>query len=389
MRIGITMLSHDSSWGGPGIYTKEIVRSLLDIDDRNEYVLIYPRFGLTDRNLGQYSAEHGNVTEVATAWTPSLGTLWEQLAVPRVARRRAIDVLFNPFWSVPFFANYKTVMIVHNTEFHTIPNVYDWRRQLEWTLHQRVWIHRADAVISISNVITEDLVKYVQLPREKIRLIYHGCHERFRHIEDPSALAGARKKYRLPEKFLLYVGMIFPQKNFINLARAFHLIREKIPHELVVIGKPRWKYARELELLDELEIRGRVRFIEYVPNEELPEIYNLADCFIYPSLYEAFGLAGVEALACGCPVAAARAAAIPEVLGDAALLFDPHDPEDIARCIMTLLEDERIRADCVRKGLERARFFTWKRAAAETLRLLEDVVGTASRSERGYRGSRP
>lgn len=377
MRIGITMLSHDSTWGGPGIYTKEIVRALLEIDRVNEYVLIYPKFNLAERNLGQYSARYDNVIETTTAWTPRIGTIWEQFAVPPVARRHAIDVLFNPFWSVPYFARYKTVMIVHNTEFHTIPNVYDWRTHLEWWIHDRFWIHRADAVISISDVITDDLIKYVHLPREKLRLIYHGCNERFRRIEDGNALDAARKKYQLPEKFLLYVGMIFPQKNFINLVRAFHHIRGDIPHELIVVGKPRWKYDEEMRLIDELGLSDRIRFIEFVPNSELPEIYNLADCFIYPSLYEAFGLAGVEAIACGCPVAAARAAAIPEVLGDAALLFDPHDPEDIAQSIMTLLHDAGKRDEFIRKGLERAEFFTWKRAASETLQLFQDVVDAA------------
>ncbi len=374
MRIGITMLSHDSTWGGPGIYTKEIVRALLEVDQRNQYVLIYPKFDLANRNLGQYSARHANVTEVATGWSPRLGTVWEQLAVPRVARQHRIDVLFNPFWSVPVFAKYKTVMIVHNTEFHTIPGVYGWRTYLEWLIHDRVWIHRADRIISISNVITEDLVKYVHLPRERIRLIYHGCHARFRPITDPSALDAARAKYQLPDKFLLYVGMIFPQKNFINLVRAFQQMRDKIPHDIVVVGRPRWKYQEELQLIETLGLRDRIRFLEFVPNEELPEVYNLADCFVYPSLYEAFGLAGVEAMACGCPVAGANAAAIPEVLGDAALLFDPTDPTDIARCVMTLIHDRPTRERCIRTGLERAKFFTWKRAATETLQLFEDLV---------------
>jgi glycosyltransferase involved in cell wall biosynthesis len=378
MRIGITMLSHDPTWGGPGIYTREIVRGLLEIDRENEYVLIHPKFKLHRRNVGQYSSRYANVTEVVTAWTPSVGTLWEQIAVPPVARRQSLDVLFNPFWSVPLFAKYKTVTIVHNTEFHTIPNIYNWRMYLEWLLHDWVFIHRADAVISISNVMTEDLVKYVHLPREKIRLIYHGCHERFRRIEDAHTLAATKAKYGLPEKFLLYVGLIFPQKNFANLVRALHLIRDEIPHELVVVGKPRWKYEDDLRLVDTLGLRDRIRFLGFVPNDELPAFYTLADCFVYPSLYEAFGLAGVEAIACGCPVAGASAAAIPEVLGDAALLFDPHDPTDMARAILTLLRDERTRSQCIRKGLERAKFFTWRRAAEETLQLLQDLAKPAT-----------
>jgi glycosyltransferase involved in cell wall biosynthesis len=374
MRIAIPMSSHDPKWGGPGIYTREIVESLLRVDSRNEYVLAYPRWGRARHGVGQYASRYPNCTELMTSWSPPLSTVWEQTALPAALAKQKIDVLFNPFWSAPMFAKYKTVLIVHNTEFHTVPGIYDLRRTIEWTLHDRVWIHRADAVISISNIITEDLVRYVHLDRSKIRLIYHGCSERFRVINDAARLQAARAKYRLPEKFILFVGMIFPQKNFINLVRAFHRIRDEVHQDLVVIGIPRWKYAEDFALIDELGLRDRVHFVGFVPNEELPEVYNLADCFVYPSLYEAFGLAGVEALACGCPTAGANAAAIPEVLGDAALLFDPHDPAQMARQILTLLRDSNVRETCVRKGLERAKFFRWDRTARETLSLMQDVV---------------
>jgi glycosyltransferase involved in cell wall biosynthesis len=187
-------------------------------------------------------------------------------------------------------------------------------------------------------------------------------------------LHAARDKYRLPEKFILFVGMIFPQKNFTNLLRAFKQIAHRIPHDIVVAGNPRWKFQSDMDLIDELGLRDRVHTVGFVPNDELPLIYNLADCFVYPSLYEAFGLAGVEALACGCPTAGANAAAIPEVLGDAALLFDPHDPSDMARQIMTLLENTEVRETCIRKGLERAKYFRWERTARETLALLHEVV---------------
>ena len=375
MRIGITMLSHDATWGGPGIYTREIVRNLLGIDSHNEYVLIYPRFGRAREEMGHYAQKHQNVTEVLTGRSISLGVLWEQFVVPGVARRYSIDLLFNPFWSVPVFADYKTVMIVHNTEFHTVPNVYTLRRRIQWTLHNYIWIHKADCVISISDVITEDLVKYVHLPRDRIRMIYHGFSDQVRVISDQAVLDAARSKYRLRGKFLLYVGMIFPQKNFINLVRAFSLICREIPHDLVVVGPPRWKFEGDLELVEKLGLKDRIRFLGFVPNDELPAIYNLADCFVYPSLYEAFGLAGVEAMACGCPVAGANAAAIPEVLGEAAVLFDPRSPEDIARSIMSVIGNNEVRDSCVRKGLERAKFFTWTRTAQQTLQLFEELVG--------------
>jgi glycosyltransferase involved in cell wall biosynthesis len=386
MRVGITMLSHDERWGGIGVYTREIVRNLLQIDHNNEYVLIYPAFGGSSKDLGSYSQRHANCREVLTRQSLHWGAFWEQTVVPAVAQREGIDLLFNPFWSVPIFAKYKKVMIVHGLDFHVMPETLKLRGKFEWTLHSRLWVHHADAVISISDTMTQGLEKFDHLDPRKIRRIYHGCSGSFRLIEDAQQLEAARKRYDLPRKYLLFVGMLFPQKNFANLLRAFHKLADRIPHDLVVVGRPRWNYADELSLIDTLQLTERVRFLGHVPNEELPFIYNLADCFVFPSFYEAFGLVGIEALACGCPTAAARAGAVPEVLGDAALYFDPYDAEQMARQIYTLVSDPKARAGARRRGLERAKVFTWDRAAREVLALFDDVmaeraVGESNRAE--------
>jgi glycosyltransferase involved in cell wall biosynthesis len=386
MRVGITMLSHDERWGGIGVYTREIVRNLLQIDHENEYVLIYPAFGGSGKDFGTYSQRHANCREVQTRQSLHWGAFWEQTVVPAVAQREKIDLLFNPFWSVPIFAKYKKVMIVHGLDFHVMPETLKLRGKFEWTLHSRLWVHHADAVISISDTMTQGLEKFDHLDPRKIRRIYHGCSGSFRHIEDAQQLEAARQRYDLPRKYLLFVGMLFPQKNFANLLRAFHKLADRIPHELVVVGRPRWNYADELTLIDTLQLTERVRFLGHVPNEELPYIYNLADCFVFPSFYEAFGLVGVEALACGCPTAAARAGAVPEVLGDAALYFDPSDADQMAQQIYTLVTDPKARSGARRRGLERAKVFTWDRAARELLELFGDVmaerpVGDSSRLE--------
>jgi glycosyltransferase involved in cell wall biosynthesis len=386
MRVGITMLSHDESWGGIGVYTREIVRNLLRIDHSNEYVLIYPAFGSSGKNLGEYSQRHANCCEVRTRQSLHWGALWEQTVVPSVAERNKIDLLFNPFWSVPIFAKYKKVMVVHGMDFHVMPETLKLRGKFEWTLHSRLWVHHADAVVSISDTMTQGLEKFDHLDPRKIRRIHHGCSGLFRPVEDPQLLGAARERYNLPQKYVLFVGMLFPQKNFANLLRAFRKLADRIPHDLVVAGRPRWNYASELSLIDTLQLTDRVRFLGHVPNEELPFIYNLADCFVFPSLYESFGMVGVEALACGCPVAAARAGAVPEVLGDAALYFDPYDVDEMARQIHTLVTDPTARAGARRRGLERAKLFTWERAATELLALFDDVkaerpAGTSNMQE--------
>jgi len=375
VRIGITMLSDDPSWGGIGIYTREIVRNLLAVDRDNEYVLIYPAFRSSDEDTSWHANKYPNCREVRTRKSLRWTTYWDQVVVPPVARREKLDLLFNPFWSVPVFdKSYKKVLTVHGMDSQVLPKSLRLRGRIEWAIHSRLWVHRADAVISISDMMSRDLEKYVHLDAGRIRRIYHGCAPHFQPIEDNAVLQSARTQHGLPEKFILFVGMLFPQKNFHALVQAFKLLADSIPHRLVVIGRLRWKYHRDLRLIESSGLSKRVQFLQHVPNDDLPAIYNLADCFVFPSLYEAFGLVGVEAMACGCPVAAARAGALPEVLGDAAVFFDPNDVREMARSISALIHDPELRAQCIRGGLERARNFTWERTARETLKLFEELV---------------
>jgi len=198
--------------------------------------------------------------------------------------------------------------------------------------------------------------------------------EKFKVETDCDRLAQTRAKYHLPERFILFVGRLYPQKNFATLARAFAIVKDQIPHRLIVAGQPRFKFEGELNLLRELGIGDRVNFLHYVPNDELPVIYNLADCFVYPSFYESFGLAQLEAMGCGCPVIGANAGAIPEVTGGAAMLFDPHSPQELSQAILKVTCEPEVRRNLVERGLARVREFTWDRTARETLAVFRELA---------------
>jgi glycosyltransferase involved in cell wall biosynthesis len=374
MRIGILLQSFEESWGGIGVYTQEIVRSLLRVDPTNEYVLIYPGFGGARTRRGQFR-RHKNAIEVETESSRvPFGTYWDQVVVPGVAKQYAIDVLFNPFLTVPIRGRFGKVMIMHNVEYHTVPKVYDLTMYSWWFMLEKLILPAADRVISISQTMTEDFRKHVRYPIDRVRTIYHGVSDRFSVETDSGCLAQAREEYELPAHFLLFVGHLYPQKNFPTLARALTRVKDAIPHDLVVAGRPRWKFEGDLNLIRELGIEDRVNFLHYVPNDDLRLIYNLADCFVYPSFYESFGLAQLEAMACGCPVVGANAGAIPEVTGGAAMLFDPHSPEDLSRAILKVTCDRTFRNDLISRGLVRAREFTWERAARETLSVFKELV---------------
>jgi glycosyltransferase involved in cell wall biosynthesis len=178
----------------------------------------------------------------------------------------------------------------------------------------------------------------------------------------------------LRDPFVLFVGHLFPNKNLGNLLRAFQLISPRIPHRLVIVGGRRWKYRDDLKLIESLGLADRVQIIGFVPRPDLVRLYNAAACFVLPSLYESFGLAQLEAMACGCPVVASRTGALPEVAAGSAMLCDPHDPESIGAAIVKLVGDEALRQAYIEKGLARAKTFTWKRCAEETLRALQAVA---------------
>jgi glycosyltransferase involved in cell wall biosynthesis len=373
MRIGI-MQGLDPAWGGTGSYTREIVRALLELDRDNEYVLIYPGFGAPGTRFGQYR-KYRNALEVETCGSRVLsGWYWDQVVIPGVAREHEIDVLFNPFLSVPIRGSFGKVMVMHDVEYHTVPSIYDWKMYARWFLLARAILPAADRVISSSTTMTRSFRRTLRYPSERVRTIYHGVSPRFQPVTDKAVLDAAREEHRLPESFILFVGHLDPQKNFTTLVRALHRIRDRVEHSLVVVGRSRSKYNADLRLIEGLNLRDRVEFLYHVPNDSLPAIYNLASCLVYPSLDESFGLVQLEAMACGCPVLSARAGAIPEVAGDAALLFEATDPDDLASALQRVIGNADLRGVLVQRGFERAAEFTWERCAAQTLAVLREAA---------------
>jgi glycosyltransferase involved in cell wall biosynthesis len=201
-------------------------------------------------------------------------------------------------------------------------------------------------------------------------------HEAFNPLCQPldrAATQEVRAKYQLPDSFILFVGGLNPLKNFSNLLYAYHRLQADISHQLVVVGFNRWKFAHDLELVDKLGLHDRVRFIGFIPDEEIPAFYTLADVFAFPSLYEGFGIPILEAMACGCPVVTSKTGCGPEVAGEAASLVDPYSPSDIAKAISALLTDGVLRQRLRELGLKRAGQFSWPKCAQQTLALFQSL----------------
>jgi glycosyltransferase involved in cell wall biosynthesis len=210
---------------------------------------------------------------------------------------------------------------------------------------------------------------------EKIFPIHNAIDPRqFYLIEDEARLAAVRARYRLPEKFVLWVGQIESRKNVKRLLRAFARIAGDFPHQLVIAGEQRWSTREELAEVGALGLEPRIRFLGWVAHTDLPAIYRMADLFAFPSLYEGFGIPLVEAMACGCPILTANTCAPPEVVDGAGYLVDPYDVSAITQGMRTMLSDTGLRAAMVARGLERAKDFSWEKSAREVLAVFDAVA---------------
>lgn len=371
MRIAITLQSL-RHLGGIGIYTRQLLKHLLALDKKNEYILIYPPFGQAHRSLGHYR-DHENVTEVSTKSLVPHGLYWDQLVVPRIANRYRIDVLFNPFLSVPVLGRWKKILIMHNSEWFTMPEVFWLVARFTGSQRMKAFMKAADRIISVSDAVTRACIQATALPESKFRTIYHGVGEEFRPITDDATLRSIKEKYRLPERFILFVGGIYPQKNFAGLLHAYSLMAGDVPHQLVVAGGMRWKYREDLNFIKEKNLENRIQFLGWVDYEDVPALYNLTDCFVYPSFYEGFGLCLVEAMACGCPVVGASTGALPEVSRNVAILVDPKSYVEMKNAILKVIFDADLRQQIIRRGLERSKDFSWEKSARETLKVFYEL----------------
>jgi glycosyltransferase involved in cell wall biosynthesis len=219
-----------------------------------------------------------------------------------------------------------------------------------------------------SEFVKREVVEELQLTPDKVSVVYPGVDERFRP-QQPEEILAFKKAAGLPERYILYVGTIEPRKNLPLLLRAFHQAKASFPSDLrlVLAGPLGWQYEEVFSIRERLDLKSWVLLPGYTPEEKLPLLYGGAELFVYPSLYEGFGLPPLEAMACGVPVITSRAGALPEVVGEAGLLVSPVEEEGWAKAMQEVLRSKEIKAALQKKGFSQARLFSWKNTAAAAL----------------------
>lgn len=383
MHIGIDFTPGVTLGAGIGRYTRGLVQALFDLDQENEYVLfatpgLRPR---TDLPISQFTnPQPPNFRYRPIPVSHRLAAIvWHRLRIPLPveAFTGPVDVFHSPDFVLPPQRRGARILTVHDLSYMRYPEgaTPNLRRYLNEVVPRS--IARADLVLADSESTKRDLAELLDVSLERVRVVYAGVEPRFRPIFDDEYLRAVARRYDLDPPFILTVGTLEPRKNLQRLFQAYALLRQRMAFapRLVVVGARGWLTDDIFAALDASGVGPHVRFPGYVHDEDLPAVYNLACLFVFPSLYEGFGIPPLEALACGIPVACSNTSSMPEVVGDAALTFEPTDVEAMAEAMLRILTDGELRVNLIARGRERAERFTWTAAATDLLAAYREVAG--------------
>lgn len=370
MRVGLDARLLGEPRSGIARYTRQLVAELPGLLAPGEELVLF-----TDAPLPAAPAP-GRVSQRCLGVRHRL--LWSLWAMPRALGREPLDCYHSVTgFELPRSRQLPLVSTVHDLVPLSFPGLTPWRYRLAFRLLIAGALRRADRIIAISEATRRELLARFRIPPAKTVVIPLAADERFRPLEEPALRRALRERYGLPEEYLLFVGLLEPKKNLGALLQALALLRREgsVPAELqlLVVGATGWDTAGLPRKGRQLGLEGAVRFLGPVPESDLPGLYSLALGFVFPSLWEGFGLPVLEAMASGTPVVASRRGALPEIVGEAGLLVEP-TPHPLAEALARLIADPALRERLRALGIERARAFSWRRAAEATLAVYRAVA---------------
>lgn len=376
MRIGLDARYTTDHFPGIGRYTLSLAEALAGLGSDHTLVLIVdPRAQRGRYDLAGLGALPG--VELAEAPVAPFSVA-QHLALPILARRLRLDVLHSPYYIKPYLGlPCPSVVTIYDLIGWRFPRALSWRGRLFYRVSMALAARTATGIITISESARTDIAHVYRLSPRRIAVTPLAANRRFQP-QAPEAVAAARRRYGLPERYVLYVGSNKPHKNLERLARAWRKVLEEA-HEasagaaLVIAGHEDPRYSEVRRFVAEHALEARVRFAPNVAEADLPALYSGATVFAFPSYYEGFGLPPLEAMACGAPVLCAYASSLPEVVGDAALTVDPFNVNELAEGLARLLGNPVLRRALSERGRQRAGLFSWRRTALQTLRVYESL----------------
>jgi glycosyltransferase involved in cell wall biosynthesis len=374
MRIGLTTSVVQRGQTGIAQYVFALLRAFAHSDAPHEFVLF-----VLHKDLPLFAPFRDTMEVVAVPEyfrPPVLNVAWHHIMLPRLVRKHRLDVLHIPSYRrLTQSGACATVATIHDLAPFHVTGKYDPLRMFYARVIVRKLARRQRAIIAISRNTARDIFRFFNVSRDRVRVIYNGLdHERFAPGLDEDTALRARARWNLPQPFFLYVSRLeHPAKNHVRLMAAFNQFKQASasPWQLVFAGKD-WPGAGAIHAaMRNSPFAGDIRSLGFVADADLPSLYHAAGAFVYPSLYEGFGMPPVEAMACGLPVLSSDRGALAEVIGDAALIVDPEDIGDLARKLRALALDPDLRHRLRERGLRQARRFDWNETAAATLEVYE------------------
>jgi glycosyltransferase involved in cell wall biosynthesis len=370
MRIGISTSVIQGGRSGIGQYVFALLRGLIPFCQEHEFTLFVLE---KDLPLFEFAKANMRLVSVPEAFRPPVKDIWwHQTQLPRIAPRLQLEVLHIPsyrrlLWRRPC----ALLATIHDLAPFRLPKKYDWKRMLYGRVIARRLARRQDAIVAISQNTARDIETFFHIPPNRIQVVYNGIeHDRFCPGSKDDAVELAKSRYGLNRPFFLYVARLeHPGKNHVRLISAFEEFKAATHSDwLLAFAGSNWHGADVIEdAIRRSPFAADIRQLGFVPDPELPELYRAADVFVYPSLYEGFGLPPLEAMACGCPVIASARGSLGEILGDAAAIVEPEDIHPIAKQLYVLATDAGVRNRLRAAGLAQAQKFNWQKTATEML----------------------
>lgn len=380
MKIGINALFYRFPSTGTGQYMAHLLDALAEIDHSNEYMLLAPDPLPAQSSLHPgFAYRQSPVPALARRNLQMEKLTWEQYTAPRAARKERVDLYHVPYFAPPYFSQVPGIVTIHDVIPLRLPiYVSKGTMRAYMGLVSRA-AHKSTLVITVSQHAKQDIMDALHLPAERIRVIYEAAGERFAPVTDRETLAKARARYGVGERYLFYLGGLELRKNVPQLVRAFAHVYQQLgdPNlQLLIAGNPDKKsgplFPDPRPVAADLGMSGQIIY-RYIEEEDKPAMYSGASAFVFPSMYEGFGLDPLEAMSCGAPVICSNRTSLPEVVGDAALLFDPDNTGQLVKAMRDVLTSDELAADLRARSLQRAALFSWRRTAQETLAVYEEA----------------
>lgn len=372
MRICIDGRMYGKGFTGIGRYIQELLNHLAKIDQEDDYLVLlakenFEEFNINQSNFKRELADYGHYS------------FDEQTKFLKHLKKKQVDLVHFPHFNIPIFYRRPFVITIHDLIHTLFPGKKPTRflHRKAYNLVFRSAVKHAKKVIAVSENTKKDLVEIVGANPEEITVIYEAVDSKYYPVTDHKKLSDLKAKYGITKPFLLYIGNWRYHKNVYGLVEAFSLIKEqgKIDCQLVLPGKMGREHQGETEAaINNSPFKPDIILPGFIPEKELPLLYNAATVFAFPSFYEGFGLPPLEAMACATPVVSSNASCMPEVLGNAAEYFDPNSTEEMARKIVRVLKDENFRKGLSKKGPLRAKQYSWERMAKETLKVYREIA---------------